>query len=124
MPKSGDKKKGTDKNKPKKSIKEKQEQKKQKEVTLPASTPLPDGTWPKFYQISNDFGLAAKPLYKIHSGADLFVTHLSIDSLFVPDGSTCGHTHATERLTGTVICSAEQGDPGAPGQPWPGNQYI
>ena len=30
MPKSGDKKKGTDKNKPKKSIKEKQEQKKQK----------------------------------------------------------------------------------------------
>ena len=30
MPKSGDKKKGTDKNKPKKSINEKQSQKKQK----------------------------------------------------------------------------------------------
>ena len=30
MPKSGDKKKGTDQNKPKKGIKEKQEQKKQK----------------------------------------------------------------------------------------------
>jgi glycosyltransferase involved in cell wall biosynthesis len=77
------------------------------EVTLPASTPLPDGTWPKFYQISNDFGLAAKPLYKIHSGADLFVTHLSIDSLFVPDGSTCVlHLHGSPVKTDPRMDSA------------------
>ncbi len=54
------------------------------EVPLPGDTPLPDGTWPTFYRISCDFGLAAHAYYRQHSDADMFITHLSTDSLFVP----------------------------------------
>lgn len=66
------------------------------EIPLPADTPLADSTWPTFYRIACDFGMAAQPFYTEQADADLFITHLSIDSLFIPKTSKIVlHLHGT-----------------------------
>lgn len=54
------------------------------EVPVDQLCPIPDGTWPTFYRISCDFGIAAQPLYAQYSDADMFITHLAEDSMFIP----------------------------------------
>ena len=77
------------------------------EITLPSTTPLPDAGWSKFYQISCDFGVAAQTYYHKYSDADLFATHLSIDSIFVPRQSqTILHLHGSPVLTDPLMDAA------------------
>jgi len=77
------------------------------EIRLPETTPLPDGTWPVFYQITCDFGLAAQSYYEQYVDADLFVTHLSIDSLFIPkDAATVLHLHGSPSVTDPLMEAA------------------
>lgn len=69
------------------------------EIPLPSSTPLANSTWQNFYRISCDFGIDAQPFYEQYMDADLFVTHLSIDSIFVPKTSkTVLHLHGSPSI--------------------------
>ncbi|MEO5949478.1 MAG: glycosyltransferase family 4 protein [Candidatus Saccharimonas sp.] len=78
------------------------------EIPLPSDTPLPDGTWPTFYRIACDFGVAAQPYYRQFVDADLFITHLSADSLFLPPGvrnilHLHGSPHVADDLMGAAV---------------------
>lgn len=64
------------------------------EIPLAPNTSYPDGTWPRFYHLSCTFGAAATPYYERYRDADLFITHLSVDSHFIPQKSrTLLHLH-------------------------------
>lgn len=77
------------------------------EVPLPETTPLADSTWPTFYRITCDFGVAAQPYYQKYSDADFFVTHLSVDTLFTPkDSRTILHLHGTPSVTDPLMEAA------------------
>lgn len=79
------------------------------EVSLSDHTPLPDSSWPTFYRISCDFGVAAQPLYDRYSDADLFITHLSVDSLFIPPTSrTVLHLHGSPYHPDPLMTAAVQ----------------
>lgn len=79
------------------------------EVPLSAHTPLPNGTWPIFYQIARDFGIAAKVFYSKYSDADLFITHLSVDSLFIPKSAKIIlHLHGSPDTTDPLMEAAVQ----------------
>lgn len=79
------------------------------EVPLPADTPLADSTWPTFYRIACDFGLAAQPFYAEYNDTDLFITHLSVDSLFIPKTSkTVLHLHGSPHTTDPLMEAAVQ----------------
>lgn len=79
------------------------------EVQTALATPMPDASWPTFYRIACDFGIAAQPYYQSLCDADLFVTHLSVDSLFVPGGiPNILHLHGSPDSVDPLMAAAIQ----------------
>ena len=79
------------------------------EVPVDTSCPLPYSLWATFYRISCDFGIAAVPHYKQYSDADIFITHLSVDTLFVPkDSYKILHLHGNPGTTDPLMQAAIQ----------------
>jgi len=71
--------------------------------------PLPDSTWPTFYKISNIFGATASSEYDKFADADLFITHLSIDALYVPKRSkSLLHLHGNPDTADSLMDKAIQ----------------
>ena len=71
--------------------------------------PMADGSWPRYYYLSNRFGIAAQPYYAQYVDADLFVSHLSADSLYVPSGvKHILHLHGTPSVPDAMIDTALQ----------------
>jgi glycosyltransferase involved in cell wall biosynthesis len=79
------------------------------EIPVDTSCPYPDGSWSTFYRIACDFGVAAKPFYTKYSDADLFITHLAVDTLFVPSHSkTVLHLHGSPYQIDPLMSAAVQ----------------
>lgn len=83
------------------------------EVTLPSGTPLADGSWSRYYQLSSIFGMAAQSIYRDYLDSDVFVTHLSIDSLFIPlEVKNILHLHGSP-ITSDIMMSTALTRPAA-----------
>lgn len=77
------------------------------EILLEESVPYADGSWPLYYYISSQFGMAAQAAYAQYDDADLFVTHLSADALFLPSNTkNVIHLHGTPSQTDALMSTA------------------
>jgi glycosyltransferase involved in cell wall biosynthesis len=77
------------------------------EIALDESTPYANSDWSLYYYLSNQFGMAAQPEYAKYNDADLVVTHLHADSLYVPYGAkNLLHLHGAPGQTDSLMTTA------------------
>lgn len=82
------------------------------EVPLDSGTPYANGSWPLYYYLSREFGMAAQPYYERYRDADLYVAHLSADLVFVPYHAKCLlHLHGSPTQTDALMDMAMEQHP-------------